>query len=377
MTNFHTSFQTSPEERVVRDVWESSLLNSAVGGGNELRCPAIATLSQSSQAEDGHLAGTSGIAQEAWNPNTTTGLHYFMGAGDFGLYDETSSTHIPTASDQRRQSYLVDRRAASQNPCPPPQIAAMCCSVGSEGPAQIDLSHPTSIITNEQHDSPREVSFKIPLSRRTNISKETFRGTNTQQEVYSADNPEIPPARRRTPAQPNINYIRDSMPPMSPRPRFAVLPQAAMKGSPQEMNSTALMCLRSPECEPPESNFPEFDSRPRRISVRRVPGQAGTEWSRLSSSDAIEFAHEQAMSEGKSISLYVQERRAIRAAMKHEREMANSRCLQSSFFTGANGPSPTSSSIAALNKLFDKYRGMIMSNLLWACSIFADCDNPR
>ena len=74
---------------------------------------------------------------------------------------------------------------------------------------------------------------------------------------------------------------------------------------------------------------------------------------------ALEHAKKEAFSQRKSLSFYLEERRAIRTRMKKENPFANSVYSDHSFFQSSNGLSSSSgmATIPALNKLFDKYRG--------------------
>ena len=76
--------------------------------------------------------------------------------------------------------------------------------------------------------------------------------------------------------------------------------------------------------------------------------------------EALDHAKKEAFNQRKSLAFYLEERRAVRTRIKEENAYANSVPSNHSFFQSTNGLSGSSGTtiIAALNKLFDKYRGM-------------------
>ena len=79
----------------------------------------------------------------------------------------------------------------------------------------------------------------------------------------------------------------------------------------------------------------------------------------LTPTKALEYAKEEAFSQRKSFAFYLEERRAVRTRVKKKNDHANSKLSYYSFFQSSNGLSGSSgsTSTAALNRLFDKYRG--------------------
>ena len=79
----------------------------------------------------------------------------------------------------------------------------------------------------------------------------------------------------------------------------------------------------------------------------------------MSPQKALEYAKKEAFRQRKSLSVYLEERRAIRTRIKEGKPFTNSNLFDHSFFQSSNGLSSSSgtATTSALNKLFDKYRG--------------------
>lgn len=115
------------------------------------------------------------------------------------------------------------------------------------------------------------------------------------------------------------------------------------------MNATVQSCLQNSG----------FDSLPLWPAQPRLPEKAGIAWMGMTPKEALEHAKEEAFSQRKALTFYLEERRAARNRIKKENESANATRYDYSFFQSPNGPSGSSSTavIPALNKIFDKYRG--------------------
>ena len=134
----------------------------------------------------------------------------------------------------------------------------------------------------------------------------------------------------------------ETRPPPPPRPRAKELPNIISSAS-----------LRAAKKKLGDSIPPP----PPKLSLKRSPeilphGETFEE--------ALEHAKEEAFRQRKSFAFYLEERRAVRTRIKKEKGCANSKMSDHSFFQSSNGLSGSSNtaSISALNKLFDKYRGM-------------------
>ena len=101
---------------------------------------------------------------------------------------------------------------------------------------------------------------------------------------------------------------------------------------------------------------PGFGDLPLWAPQPRIPGQAGKEWMGMSPQKALEHAKNEAFSQRKSLSFYLEERRAVRTRIQKENPFTNSKFSDNSFFQSSSGSSGMAAT-PALNKLFDKYRG--------------------
>ncbi len=134
----------------------------------------------------------------------------------------------------------------------------------------------------------------------------------------------------------------ETRPPPPPRPRAKELPNIISSAS-----------LRAAKKKLGDSVPPS----PPKLSLKKSPEilPHGETFEK-----ALEHAKEEAFRQRKSFAFYLEERRAVRTRIKKEKGCANSKLSDHSFFQSSNGISGSSStaSISALNKLFDKYRGM-------------------
>ena len=152
---------------------------------------------------------------------------------------------------------------------------------------------------------------------------------------------QLPSTNPPSSPSPSFDKMSIDSPPPSPRPRPLKLPK--------KMNATAQSCLKSPIS----------DSIPSRRPQPRLPEKAGNEWMSLTPMKALEYAKDEAFSQRKSLTFYLEERRAVRLRIKKKNDYANSRLSYYSFFQSSNGVSGSSGSTSttALNRMFDKYRG--------------------
>ena len=95
-------------------------------------------------------------------------------------------------------------------------------------------------------------------------------------------------------------------------------------------------------------------------SGSELPRKAGLKWQHMSPEPATILARRIARKRHcKSLSFYLEQRRAVRSRISNELENADMKWPLSRYFHSSNGPSSSSTSaISNLNKLFDKYRGM-------------------
>ena len=121
---------------------------------------------------------------------------------------------------------------------------------------------------------------------------------------------------------------------------------------------------------PPSSSSPECDSLVLPEPVwplvpctigSELPQKAAMKWRHMSPESATGFAHKIALEQPcKTFSLYIEQQRAIRSVISRSMAEADSKMSVSRYFQSSNGPSAGSSSYTSnLNKLFDKYQGMI------------------
>ena len=155
-----------------------------------------------------------------------------------------------------------------------------------------------------------------------------------------------------------VEHTPTSIPPSSPKPLAKELsistppetPRLGYAKLPGKMNATAQSCLKDSA----------FDSLPLWPSQPGLPKRAGKEWMNMTPKQALEHAKAEAFSQRKSLAFYLEERRAVRARIKKKNHYANSKISDDRFFQNSNGSAGSSGTATtlALNKLFDKYRGM-------------------
>ena len=167
-----------------------------------------------------------------------------------------------------------------------------------------------------------------------------------------------------------VEHMPTSLPPLSPKPLVKELPISTPPETPRlgyaklpgKMNATAQSCLKDSAFD----SFPLWPSQP------GLPKRAGKEWMNMTPKQALEHAKAEAFSQRKSLAFYLEERRAVRARIKKKNHYANSKISDDRFFQNSNGSAGSSgtATTVALNKLFDKYRGIFHIWLLlltWPC----------
>lgn len=103
----------------------------------------------------------------------------------------------------------------------------------------------------------------------------------------------------------------------------------------------------------PNPRHPSNWSEPKKI----IKGEADGGWAMMSFELALQEAEEKALEARMHLPCYMQCRRRIRAKIKKRNALANKSPCVDSYFSGTNVSSTSSSSISAIQKLFDKYRG--------------------
>ena len=131
-------------------------------------------------------------------------------------------------------------------------------------------------------------------------------------------------------------------PPPKPRPRSKKLPKEPKSTQPVEMFA------------PGFQNLPPWPPG--------LPEKAGESWMGMTPEEALEHAKKEAFSQRQTLGYYLEQRRAVRDRIKLEKDYANAELSRSRFFQSSNGLSGSSGT--ALNKLFDKYRGLFQTQLL-------------
>ena len=149
---------------------------------------------------------------------------------------------------------------------------------------------------------------------------------------------------------------RQSGPPPSPRPKHKELPVKRLSSPRPRREELAT--------QPPPSPGPRYaDTAPEPIPSPGLVYRAAEDWATLNEKDAFEFSGEVATAAKMHAHCFMEWRRDIRRQVKVRRAEADKKRDVHSFFSSANTSSTSSSSTAALNKLFDKYRGERSANV--------------
>ena len=203
-------------------------------------------------------------------------------------------------------------------------------------------------------------SFGAPLTRRPYLESRD----SGNSEVETGPPPSPTPGARQLhrhvsppSPKPGAKQLTTSIPPLSPRPSLKGLPKGTSSATPRlgskksstKMNATAQSCLKRPGFE----SLPVWPPQP------GLPEKAGKKWMAMTPRKALEHAKEEAFRQRKSFAFYLEERRAVRARIKKENDLANAKWSDHSFFQSSNALSGSSGTATTpvLNKLFDKYRG--------------------
>ena len=131
------------------------------------------------------------------------------------------------------------------------------------------------------------------------------------------------------------------------------VPSATSRLGSREMSRESKATHRTDSPSPGFENLPLWPPQP------GLPEKARFEWMGMTPKRVVDHAQAKAFSERKSLTFYLEERRAVRTRIKGENDLANSKRSDHSFFQSSNGLSGSSGTVTtqALNKLFDKYRG--------------------
>lgn len=183
----------------------------------------------------------------------------------------------------------------------------------------------------------------------TALGIELFGATLTRQpKVYLQKNPyleatdrtDVEATQSPSPIQPMVELPKATSEP-PPTPKLGI------KKLRTPSNPTVQADLQTQGC---------FDSLPIWPTQPEMQG-AGEVWSKMEPQQALEYAMDDALRQRKSFPFYLEERRAVRARIKQEKEEADSILLNDRFFQTPNASSGATVS-ASLNKIFDTYRGM-------------------
>lgn len=232
---------------------------------------------------------------------------------------------------------------------------------GSSPSSTADLSELVSDHPVDVEDDTDRDTFGAPLTRQPY--------SNIRDTGSSEAEPRPPPSPRSegselhrnvSPKSPKLRAMQlpPSVPPPSPMPPSRELskstPPATPRLRPMELSTkikaTAQSCLKNSG----------FDSLPLWPAQPGLPRKAGKKWMSKTPKQALEHATKEAFNQWKSLAFYLEERRDVRTRIKKENDFANSNWSNYSFFQSSNGLSGSSGTgtTSALNKLFDKYRGM-------------------
>ena len=292
----------------------------------------------------GFNAGTIADLTKADHPpstetcSTSTGGSKFSSAGGYA-----TGAEIPPDSSARS---------------PPPSIADRGNHVSDQSvdvERDTDYDHFGAPLTKQPHSN-----FRV-----TGNSDVETRSSSPGPGVREAHGNVSPPSPRVA-----VEDVPTSIPPLSSKPLVKELPTSTPPETPRighaklpgKMNATAQSCLKDSA----------FDSLPLWPSQPGLPKRAGKEWMSMTPKKALEHAKTEAFSQRKSLAFYLEERRVIRARIKKKNDYANSKFSDHRFFQSSSGSAGSSGNATtlALNKLFDKYRGMFRIWLLlltWPC----------
>ena len=272
---------------------------------------------------------------------------------DFATADDPPSTETYSASTGGRKFSAAGGYATGAE-IPPDSPAR------SPSPSRADPgNHISDQLVDVEGDTEYD-HFGAPLMRQPHSN---FRVTGNSEVETRPSSPgpgvrEVPGNVSPPSPRVEVEHMPSSIPPLYPKPLVKELPVSTPPETPRlgfaklpgEMNATAQSCLKDSA----------FDSLPLWPSQPGLPKKAGKEWMSMTPKEALEHAKAEAFSQRKSLAFYLEERRAVRARIKKRNDYANSKWSDDSFFQNSNGSGGSSGNATtlALNKLFDKYRGM-------------------
>ena len=284
---------------------------------------------------------------------------------DFATADDPPNTGRCSSSTGGRKFSSAGGYATGAEIPPDPPIRSPPLSTADRGNHVSD--QPVDVEGDTDYDH-----FGAPLTRQPHSN---FRVTGNS-EVESRRSSPGPGVREVhgnvSPPSPGVGveHMPTSIPPSSPKPLVKELPVSTPPETPRlghaklpgKMNATAQSWLKNSA----------FDSLPVWPSQPGLPKRAGKEWMNMTPKQALEHAKAEAFSQRKSLAFYLEERRSVRARIKKKNHYANSKFSDDRFFQNSNGSAGSSGTATtlALNKLFDKYRGMFRIWLLlltWPC----------
>ena len=370
----HNELQKSPD-------LDSGLLNNSRGHKHVLAPPSDPFASAAAFSEKQSNVANNAVSQADTTPLAKDVSSYLpISAPDDSVprLKPNSGTEDAAQPSRFQKATAPDSSAAGDR-----SRARKCSSSPGGGECSTAGGHPS------QAGFPPEPPAGSPLSSSTDLSEqvsenpvdaevhtdETFRASHTRQphsDSCDMGNGDIltrlPPSPRpetresdKTISAPSSSakakQLPDDTPPPSPRQSLkksskSVPPATPRLGSielSRETEATSQIELFSPGYK----SLPVWPPQP------GLSGKAGTEWMGMTPRQALERAKEKAFNERKSLTFYLEERRAIRTRIKKENDLANSNWFNHSFFQSSNGVSGSSGSATtqALKKLFDKYRG--------------------
>ena len=237
-----------------------------------------------------------------------------------------------------------------------------------ESPAESTLS-PTADLSKQVSENlvgavgDTDDTFGAPFTKQPHSDSQ---GKGSRDGKWQARLPRTPAARKLdddvSPLSPRARakQLHNNNLPPPPWPQWPPLEQspedvllAISRLGPRKMSRERKATHRS------HPSRPDLENLPLRPPQQRLAGKDGFEWMGLTSTQALDHAKEKAISERKSLAVYLEDRRAVRTRIKRENDLADSKLSDHSFFQSSNGLSGSSGTATtqALNKLFDKYRG--------------------
>ena len=227
----------------------------------------------------------------------------------------------------------------------------------SESPARSTLS-PTADLSEQVSDNPAgaegdtDDTFGAPFTKQPHSN---LQGTGSS---YGE-------MRLPLPMRPAARQLDANVPPPSPRVTPPPSPWPSLKQSSKDVPSATPglgsreIFRESKATHRSDSPSPGFENLPLWPPQPGLPGKDRFKWKGITPKQALDHAKKKAFRQRKSLAFYLEERRAVRTRIKREKDLANSKWSDHSFFQSSNGLPGSSGNVTtqALNKLFDKYRG--------------------